>query len=93
MIERDKTKYYYQNDTVTFNQYDKPLYFTCENVHSWIQHYPDHALQQRKCELPSMYLLTRWLPLSEQWHTKHICDLCLSHLMERYGADTFIFES
>lgn len=92
IIERDKTKYYYQNDYASFNQYDKPLFFDCEQVHSWVQHYPNYSLQQRKCNLPSMYVITHWGYLSETWITKHICDLCLSNLMERYGMDNFIFE-
>lgn len=90
----DKSKFYVDDDTVSIGLYDRPIYFQCEDTHIYkipSEYKIEYA--KHRCGLDSMYLITYWLPLSEQWHTKHVCELCLSHYIKRYGLDKFIFEN
>jgi hypothetical protein len=58
-------------DEVTYNQWNQPVYFTCEG--RFTIHFPWGGEIQR-CGGASMYLLTQIGELSHQQFTMHLCE-------------------
>ena len=82
----DKTVIYYQKYIPPQNKDGQYVYHQCQDVQVSFSNYPNLGTKhEHRCGLDAMWTVTSWLPLSGQWHTKLVCDLCLSHYLERFG--------
>jgi len=69
----------YQTDYAFYNSNDQPVYHQCETINN-----------VHRCGGMSMYIVFYVGQLTDRRISKHVCDLCFSHYVERYGLENMI---
>lgn len=78
----DKNTLYIDDDTVYFNQYDKPLYRDCEMVDTYRKYYPYNGVDQVECKANSLYLVTYYSYGTNTFITRCVCERHLALMVD-----------
>lgn len=77
----------YQSAYYFYNKQGRPVFHQCDTVTVTFD-YNGHKLEHR-CGQDAMYIIWYIGPMTGRKISKHLCNLCFSHWIERHGAENF----
>lgn len=70
------------NDTLYFNQYDRPLYHTCQHIDFVHVSYPNYGIDKYPCGGSALYLISYFSNSAGTTITKHVCERHLNSYIQ-----------